>query len=77
MAHGYLRAKVLASPWAMNARYRQNRALPELQPLLGASSHYGIWDDRDYGPSKGNRSFVFKVDSLTLLQRYWANPGTA
>jgi alkaline phosphatase D len=62
------------SPWGMNARYRQARSLPELQPLLRAMPNYAIWDDHDYGPGQANRSFVFKDESLRLFRRYWANP---
>jgi alkaline phosphatase D len=71
----YFREADYASPWGMNARYRQARALPELQPLLRATRHYAIWDDHDYGPNNSNRGFVFKDASLELFQRYWANPG--
>ncbi len=73
--HVYFWKTETDSPWAMNARYRQARALPELQPLLQATRHYAIWDDHDYGPNDSNRSFVFKDDSLDLFRRYWANPG--
>jgi len=62
------------SPWGMNRRWRRQRALPALQPLLQATHHYAIWDDHDYGPNDTNRSFVFKSAALDLFQRYWANP---
>lgn len=71
----YFRETDLESPWAMNARYRQQRSLPELQPLLQATAHYALWDDHDYGSNDANRSFVFKDASIELFQRYWANPG--
>lgn len=70
----YFREADYESPWGMNARYRQARSLPELQPLLQAAPHYAIWDDHDYGPNNANRSFVFKDASLELFRRYWANP---
>ena len=70
----YFRDSDYTSPWGMNARYRQARALPELQPLLRSTRHYAIWDDHDYGPDNSNRSFVFKDSSLALFQRYWGNP---
>jgi len=38
----YFRETDAASPWAMNARYRQSRSLPELQALLRATRHYAV-----------------------------------
>ncbi len=70
----YLREADLDSRWGMAERYRHSRALPELQPLLRGTHHYAIWDDHDYGPDDGNRSFILKDQSLELFKRYWANP---
>lgn len=70
----YFRDSDHESPWGMNARYRATRAHPALQSLLRATRHYATWDDHDYGPNDGNRSFEFKAESAALFQRYWANP---
>lgn len=71
----YFRETDYESPWAMNARYRSSRSHPALQTLLRATRHYAVWDDHDYGPNNGNRSFEFKEASSDLFRRYWANPG--
>jgi alkaline phosphatase D len=70
----YLREVDYDSRWGMAERYRQTRALPELQPLLRSTHHYAIWDDHDYGPDNSNRAFPLKEHSLELFRRYWANP---
>jgi alkaline phosphatase D len=57
----------------MAARYRRQRALEQLQPLLAATSHLAIWDDHDYGPNDAGGSYVLKGEALRLFQRYWPN----
>lgn len=62
-------------------RHRQThtRSIPELQPLLGATHHYAIWDDHDYGPNDADRSYRLKDASLETHKLFWANQlyGTA
>ena len=58
----------------INYRYSQMRARPELQPLLGSTANYAIWDDHDYGPNDGDRTFREKEASLNAFQRFWGNP---
>jgi len=62
-------------------RHRQThtRSIPELQPLLGATHHYAIWDDHDYGPNDADRSYRLKEASLETHKLFWANQlyGTA
>lgn len=58
----------------MRHRYSHTRALPELQPLLGATHHYAIWDDHDYGPNNADRSYRMKTAALDIFQLFWANP---
>lgn len=70
----YFREADYDSPWGMAYRWWTDRRVPELQPLLRATRHHGIWDDHDYGSNDSNRSFPFKGASLELFQRYWANP---
>ena len=70
----YLQAPDLLDPASMAARYRRQRGFAELQPVLTATSHLAIWDDHDYGPNDGDRSYALKGETLTLFRRYWANP---
>lgn len=69
----YFRENEYTSAEGMAYRYRHDRALPELQPLLRTGRHAAIWDDHDFGPNDANGSFVLKGDALRLFQRYWAN----
>jgi alkaline phosphatase D len=55
-------------------RYTHDRALKELQPLLGSVHHYAIWDDHDYGPNNSDRSFIHKDITLKAFKDFWANP---
>jgi alkaline phosphatase D len=55
-------------------RYTHSRSLPELQPLLGATHHYAIWDDHDYGPNDADRSYPLKNITLEAFKTFWANP---
>ena len=55
-------------------RYSHDRALLELQPLLGSVHHYAIWDDHDYGPNNSDRSFIHKKITLQAFKDFWANP---
>lgn len=70
----YFRESDFDSRAGMADRYRHARSLPELQPLLGSTANYAIWDDHDYGPNNHNRSFVRKDTALGLFRQYWANP---
>lgn len=70
----YYREADYDSPAGMAARWRHDRAIPQLQTLLATGNHAAIWDDHDYGPNNANASFVFKDHALALFKRYWANP---
>lgn len=59
----------------MHHRYTHARSYAVLQPLLAQMAHYAIWDDHDYGPNDGDRSFVHKEKALQAFQEFWANPG--
>lgn len=67
----YLRHGDWESAAAIFARYRQDRALPELQPLLAACPHYAIWDDHDFGPNDSDRTYPLKEVTLRAFARYW------
>jgi alkaline phosphatase D len=58
-------------------RYRaaHTRSLAEMQPLLGATHHYAIWDDHDFGPNDADESYRMRETSLGVFKDYWANPG--
>lgn len=70
----YYRLPDWLSETGMRRRWAEDRALPELQPLLGATHHYAIWDDHDYGPNDSDRSFRLREESLRVFQDYWLNP---
>lgn len=55
-------------------RAAHDRALPEMQPLLGRMHHYAIWDDHDFGPNDSNRSYELKEEALRIFKAYWGNP---
>ncbi len=60
-------------------RWTHTRSLPELQPILGATHNYSIWDDHDYGPNDADRSYHLKAEALENHKLFWANQqyGTA
>ncbi len=70
----YLRPLDFYSAQAIHDRYRQSRALPELQKLWAQTAHYAIWDDHDYGPDDSDRSYRQREDSLAAFQNNWPNP---
>ncbi|MDZ7898977.1 MAG: alkaline phosphatase D family protein [Arcicella sp.] len=55
-------------------RNTHTRNVPELQPLLGNTHHYAIWDDHDYGNNDSDRAFWSKDMSLEMFKLFWANP---
>ncbi len=57
-------------------RYTHSRSLPELQPMLANMHHYAIWDDHDYGPNDGDRSFWNKKITEEAFNNFWCNPNT-
>lgn len=69
----YLRENETTSAEGMAHRYRMDRALPEVQPLLRTGQHLATWDDHDFGPDDSNSSFALKGTALELFKRYWAN----
>jgi len=61
-------------PSAMAARHRRQRGFEPLRKLITAVPQLAIWDDHDYGPNDADAAYTMKGESLTLFQRYWANP---
>ncbi|MFN7173052.1 MAG: alkaline phosphatase D family protein, partial [Fimbriimonadaceae bacterium] len=67
----YFREADWLTPSAMRYRWRQNRALPEMQPLLASTAHYAIWDDHDYGPNDSDWTFNLRPDALQIFREYF------
>lgn len=55
-------------------RNTHTRSLPEMQPLLGATHHYAIWDDHDFGPNDSDRSYWLKNTTSEAFRLFWGNP---
>jgi alkaline phosphatase D len=56
---------------AMRRRWRYDRSFPGLQPLLGSTHHYAVWDDHDYGPNDSDRSFRLRDAALRVFSDYF------
>jgi alkaline phosphatase D len=69
----YLRESDWSSESGIWYRYRQDRATPDLQPLLAAMPHYGTWDDHDFGPNNSNAGYEFKDVTLAAFKAYFGN----
>ena len=72
--NAYLREGDFDSQTGIFHRYTHSRSLPELQPLLAATSHYATWDDHDYGPNDSDRSYVGRFLTRQAFELFWANP---
>lgn len=70
----YLREADWNSRTGYLRRYTHTRSIPEMQPLLGRSANYAIWDDHDYGPNNSDRGFPHKETSLDVFRLFWCNP---
>ena len=55
-------------------RNTHTRSLPEMQPLLGSTHHYAIWDDHDFGPNDSDRGFSLKNMTAEAFRLFWGNP---
>jgi alkaline phosphatase D len=70
----YLREVDWFSRSGYTKRYTHTRSLPELQPLLGNTHHYAIWDDHDYGSNDSDRNWRMKETSADVFNLFWPNP---
>lgn len=70
----YLREADWYSRTGVLRRYTHTRSLPQLQPLLGASANYAIWDDHDFGPNDADRAFRGAPLTLEAFKLFWDNP---
>ncbi len=57
----------------MRSRIARDRSLSELQPLLGSTHNYAIWDDHDFGPNNSDRTYKLRTEALDMFKQYWAN----
>ena len=57
-------------------RYTHTRSLKEMQPLLGSTHHYAIWDDHDFGPNDSDRSYWGKNMTEEAFNLFWGNNNT-
>ncbi len=70
----YNREVDYGSEWGLWYRASHDRALPYMQDLYKSYSHYGIWDDHDFGPNNQGSSYIFKESSREVFKNYFANP---
>jgi alkaline phosphatase D len=72
----YLRDPDWGSKTGFIRRYTHTRSEPSLQPLLGGTHHYAIWDDHDYGPNDSDRTWRMKQVSLDVFNKFWPSSAT-
>ena len=70
----YFRESDFFSVTRLNRRMARDRGMPFLQKLLASTAHYATWDDHDFGPDDGDRSYQLKDETLRMFKLYWANP---
>ncbi len=69
----YLREADWDTKTGIYHRYTHTRSLKELQPLLAKTQNFAIWDDHDFGPNDGDRSFYNKYTTQQAFKDFWAN----
>ena len=69
----YLREADWDSKTGIYHRYTHTRSIKELQPLLASTQNFAIWDDHDFGPNDGDRSYYFKYETQNAFKNFWAN----
>lgn len=69
----YLREADWDSKTGILHRYTHSRSIKEMQPLLAKTQNFAIWDDHDFGPNDGDRSFYNKNLTLQAFKDFWAN----
>ncbi len=72
--NSYLREADFNSRTGILKRFTHDRAIKELQPLLGSVHNYAIWDDHDFGPDNSDRGFWNKETTLEAFKLFWPNP---
>ena len=66
----YLREADWDSKTGIYHRYTHTRSIKELQPLLASTQNFAIWDDHDFGPNDGDRSFYFKYETQNAFKNF-------
>jgi alkaline phosphatase D len=69
----YLREADWDSKTGIYHRYTHSRSIKEIQPLLAKTQNFSIWDDHDFGPNDGDRSFYNKNLTQKAFRDFWAN----
>lgn len=69
----YLRETDWDSRTGFFHRYKHQRGIPELAPLLASVHQYAIWDDHDFGPNDGDSSFWMKDTAEEMFKLHWGN----
>jgi alkaline phosphatase D len=69
----YLRDPDLTSESGLEYRFEKNTTTPEFQKLFAARPNYALWDDHDFGPNDGDKTYELKHKTLELFKTYWAN----
>jgi alkaline phosphatase D len=69
----YLREADWDSKTGIYHRYTHSRSLKEIQPLLAKTQNFAIWDDHDFGPNDGDRSFYNKFLTQKAFKDFWGN----
>lgn len=69
----YLREADWDTKTGIQHRHTHARSLKELQPLLGSTHNYAIWDDHDFGPNDSDRSFYNKETTTETFKLFWGN----
>ena len=72
----YLREPDWGSKTGHIRRYTHTRSEPSLQPLLGGTHHYAIWDDHDYGPNDSDRTWRMKEIAKDIFNKFWPSAVT-
>lgn len=72
--NAYLRPGDWGSRTGYHHRFTHSRSVPEMQPLLARTHHYGVWDDHDYGPNDSDRSWIHRELAKETFDLFWANP---
>ena len=70
----YNREVDFLSSWGLNYRPSLDRSRKVLQPLFAAMPQYSIWDDHDFGPNDGGKSYILKKESRDIFMKYSLNP---
>jgi alkaline phosphatase D len=69
----YLREADWDSKTGIQHRYTHSRSIKEMQPLLARTQNFAIWDDHDFGPNDGDRSFYNKYVTQKEFKNFWVN----